>query len=72
MLRDADKEHCKHTMIRMRKVSDMVEEAYCLNCDDVIGFRIETRIFGELDKQWERKLEGKVRQLDDYEKEELK
>jgi len=37
---------CPHMFTELHKLSDMCSELVCLNCGEVVGFRIDGAVFG--------------------------
>lgn len=57
-------------MVRYRRISRMTEESYCLNCNEIIGFRINGYI--EFDDRSQGRIEGPVTKLSEEELEDLR
>lgn len=60
----------------LRKLSDLCSEIYCRKCETVVGFSIDATVFG-FNNNWtndiqEKKIEGKVTELSDEDKDKLK
>ena len=61
------KNKCSHGSVQPKKVSEDTTELYCVSCGEVIGYWIVQDVFEDT-----KYIAGKVRELDPYEREELK
>ena len=69
---------CEHPAIELHRLTDLCYELVCVECRDVLGFRIEGVVFGQMGglfdakaaeqiQATQKKIEGKVRVLTEEE-----